>query len=85
MINNLEKVCSEYCMDASDTYNILLSRNADSFPLSFDTVRNMVLKEVPSSILKDIFTQEELKNIFSDTNLKKIKKEETKKFINSLK
>lgn len=84
MKQHLKQVCSEYCMDASDVYNILLSRNDDNFPLSFDTVRIMVLKDIPLDILKEIFNQDELISIFSDSNLNKIKNQDTKKFINSL-
>lgn len=84
MKQHLKQVCSEYCMDASDVYNILLSRNDDNFPLSFDTVRIMVLKDIPLDILKEIFNQDELISIFSDSNLNKIRNQDTKKFINSL-
>ena len=81
---HLEKVCSDYCMSSSDVYNILISKKDDDFPLSFDTVKYKVLKDVPSDILQNIFTKEELKSIFSDTNIKKIKNKETRKLINSL-
>ena len=84
-IQYLGKVCSEYCMSASEVYNMLLSTNDGDFPLSFDTVKYMVLKDVSSDTLKKIFTQEELKSIFSNTNLKKIKNTQTRNFINSLK
>jgi len=62
----------------------LLSRNDEDFPLSFDTVRNKVLKDVSIDILKEIFTQEELKNIFHDINIKKIKNPQIRKFISSI-
>jgi len=52
--------------------------------LSFETIKYQVLKDVPSQILKNIFTYEELKNIFAHTNVKKIKNKETRKFINTL-
>ncbi|WP_108063178.1 hypothetical protein [Poseidonibacter lekithochrous] len=83
-IHHLGKVCSEYCMSASEVYNMLLSKNDGDFPLSFDTVKYMVLKDVRADKLKMIFTQEELKSIFSNINLKKIKNTQTKNFINSL-
>ena len=83
-VHHLEKICSDYCMSASDVYNILISKNDADFPLSFETVKDKVLKDVPSDILKDIFTLVELKTIFSDTNVKKIKNAETKKLIKSL-
>jgi hypothetical protein len=83
-LDHLENVCSDYCMNASDVYNLLLSKDDANFPLSFETVRDKVLKDVPSDILKNIFTLEELKSIFSDTNIKKIKNTQTRKFISSL-
>lgn len=83
-VYHLEKVCSDYSMSASDVYNILISKNDSDFPLSFETVKYKVLKDVPSDVLKNIFTLLELKSIFSDTNMKKIKNPQTRKFINTL-
>ena len=83
-IHHLDDVCSDYNMSAFDIYNILISKNDEDFPLSFNTIKYQVLKDVPSHILKNIFTHEELKSIFADTNVKKIKNKETKKFINTL-
>ena len=83
-IHHLEKVCSDYCLSASDVYNILISKNDEDFPLSFDTIKYQVLKDVPSQILRKIFTYVELENIFADINVKKIKNKETRKFINTL-
>ena len=84
-IHQLENVCSDYCMSSSDVYNLLLSKNDADFPLSFEIVRDKVLKDVPADSLKNIFTLVELKSIFSDTNIKKIKNPQTRKFINTLK
>lgn len=83
-VHHLENVCSDYCMSDSDVYNILISKDDSDFPLSFEIVKDKVLKDVPSNILKNIFTLVELKSIFSDTNIKKIKNAETRKFIDSL-
>ena len=80
----LDKVCSDYCMSALDVYNILISKKDDDFPLSIETVKYKVLKDVPSDILKKIFTLDELKDIFSETNIKKIKDPQTRKFISTL-
>ena len=82
-IHHLDKVCSQYNMSASNVYNMLISKNDEEFPLSFETVKYQVLKDVPSDMLKNIFTLEELKSIFEDTNVKKIKNKETRKFINA--
>jgi hypothetical protein len=83
-LHHLEKVCSDYSMSASDVYNLLLSKNDADFPLSFETVKYKVLKDISSDNLKNIFTLEELKSIFSDTNIKKIKNPQTRKLINAL-
>lgn len=82
---HLENVCSDYSMNASDVYNILISKGDDAFPLSFETVKYKVLKDVPCDILKKIFTLVELRSIFSDTNIKKIKNKQTRKFIATVK
>lgn len=81
---HLEKVCEEYCMNALDVYNVLISKNDDDFPLSFEIVKAKVLKDINCDILKQIFTLEELKSIFSDTSIKQIKKiknVQTRKFV----
>jgi len=83
-IHHLDDVCCDYNMRALEIYNILISKNDEDFPLSFETIKYQVLKDVPSQILKNIFTYEELQNIFADTNVKKIKNKETRKFINTL-
>jgi len=82
-IYHLENICSDYCMNASDVYDILKSKNDAEFPLSFEVVKYKVLKDIPSDILKNIFTHEELKSIFSNTNMKKIKNPQTRKFIST--
>lgn len=84
-MHHLDKVCSDYNMSAFDIYNILISKEDEDFPLAFETIKYKVLKDVPCHILKNIFTLEELKSIFADTHMKKIKNKETKKFINTLK
>lgn len=71
-------------MSGSEVYNILISKEDDRFPLSYETIKYMVLKDIPSEILKKIFTLVELKNIFGDVNLRKIKNYEIRKFINSI-
>lgn len=83
-IHHLDKVCCDYNMSASDVYTVLINKKDEDFPLTFETIKSKVLKEVPSEILKNIFTPEELKSIFANTNIKKIKNKETKKFINTL-
>ncbi len=80
-MHHLDKVCSDYSMNALDVYTVLLSKNDELFPLSFEAIKNKVLKDVACDILKNIFTLEELKSIFSNANVKKIKNPETRKFI----
>ena len=65
--------------------NILISKNDENFPLTFETVKYKVLKDVNINILKNIFTIEELKSILEDTKLKRIKNEEIREFINTIK
>lgn len=83
-LHHLEKVASDYCMSGLDVYDVLLTKNDDAFPLSFDTLRKKVIKDIPVNILEDIFTYEELKTIFIDINIKKIKNEQLRKLINTL-
>jgi len=83
-IHHLDKVCSEYSMTGSDIYNILLSKKDEDFPLSFETIKYQVLKDVSVETLKTIFTLVELKSIFAHTNIKKIKNKQTRKFITHL-
>jgi len=71
-------------MSGSEVYNILISKDDEKFPLSYDTIKYMVLKEISVEILKEIFTLAELKSIFYDIKIKKIKNLETKKFIISI-
>jgi predicted HAD superfamily phosphohydrolase len=80
----LEKVCSDYNMSALDVYNTLISKNDADFPLSFETVRDKVLKDVLFDRLEKIFTLLELKSILSDINIKKIKNPQIRKFINNI-
>jgi len=83
-MHHLDKVCSDYSMSGSDIYNILLSKEDEDFPLSFETIKYQVLKDVPLDALKIVFTLEQLKSIFVDTNIKKIKNKETREFITHL-
>ena len=85
MAKELDKVCSEYCISGEEVYNILITKEDNKFPLSYETIKYMVLKEIPSEILKKIFTPLELQSILADTNMRKIKNPETRKFITSIK
>jgi len=84
-IHHLDTICSEYCMSGSEVYNILVSKEDEKFPLSYETIKYMVLKDVPSKIIKKLFTLIELKSILEDTNMRKIKNPDMRKFINSIK
>jgi len=84
-LHYLEKVCSDYCLSGTDVYNILISKNDERFPLSFETIKYMVLKNISIEIIRKIFTHEELKSILENTNMRKIKNVETRNFINTIK
>lgn len=84
MANDLDKVCKEYCISGAEVYSVLITKDDAKFPLSYETIKYMVLKEIPTKILKEIFTLVELKSILADTNLRKIKNPDTRKFINSI-
>ena len=71
-------------MSGAEVYNILISKEDTKFPLSYETIKYIVLKEIPTKILKKIFTLIELKNLLADTNMRKIKNPDTRKFINSI-
>jgi hypothetical protein len=71
-------------MSGSEVYGILISKEDEKFPLSYETIKYMVLKDVPSKIIKKIFTLEQLKSILEDTNMRKIKNPDMRKFINSI-
>jgi len=83
-LHHLDKVCSDYSMTGSDIYTLLINQNDEDFPLSFETVKYMVLKELSVDAIKLVFTLEELKSIYSNINIKKIKNKETRNFITHL-
>lgn len=83
-IHPLEKVCADYCMSGFEVYEVLLSKEDTDFPLSFESIRDMVLKSITAEVLEGIFTFEELKRIFSHVNVKKIKNEQTRKWLKAL-
>jgi len=71
-------------MSGLEVYNILISKDDTKFPLSYETIKYMVLKDISSEILQKIFSQVELKAILIDTNIRKIKNQEMRKLINSI-
>ena len=71
-------------MSGLEVYGILISKEDTKFPLSYETIKYIVLKEIPTKILKKIFSTVELKNLLADTNMRKIKNPDTRKFINSI-
>ena len=79
-IECLEAVCWDYIINASDVYTILKTKKDDDFPISFDVLRKKVLKYVSIIKLQEIFTLEELKDIFSGINPNTIRNPETRDF-----
>jgi uncharacterized protein (DUF433 family) len=79
-IECLEAVCWDYDINANDVYNILKTKNDENFPISFDVLRKKVLKYVSIAKLQEIFTLEELKDIFSGINPNTIRNPETRDF-----
>ena len=79
-IEFLEAVCWDYNINANDVYTILKTKKDDDFPISFDVLRKKVLKYVSISKLQEIFTLEELKDIFSGINPNTIRNPETRDF-----
>ena len=79
-IEIFEAVCWDYDINANDVYTILKTKKDDDFPISFDVLRKKVLKYVSISKLQEIFTLEELEDIFSGINPYTIRNPETRDF-----
>ena len=79
-IECLEALCWDYNINANDVYTILKTKKDDDFPISFDVLRKKVLKYVSIIKLQEIFTLEELKDIFSGINPNTIRNPETRDF-----
>jgi len=80
-ISYLDKVCKEYCISGLEVYTILITKDDTRFPLSYETIKYMVLKSISCEILIKLFTKDELKSILENTNMRKIKNPEMRKFI----
>ena len=83
-IEFLEAVCWDYDINSNDVYTILKTKKDDDFPISFDVLRKKVLKYVSISKLQEIFTLEELKDIFSGINPYTIRNPETRYFLRKI-
>ena len=79
-IEFLEAVCWDYDINSNDVYTILKTKKDDDLPISFDVLRKKVLKYVSIIKLQEIFTLEELKDIFSGINPNTIRNPETRDF-----
>ena len=84
-VASFEAVCWDYEINAVDVYNILRTKDDIDFPISYDVLRKKVLKYISVDNLKNIFTDEQLKELFADISLKTIRNPETKVFIKELK
>ncbi|WP_428024908.1 hypothetical protein [Arcobacter sp.] len=83
-ISALSAICWDYDIDATSVYKILTTKNDVDSPVSYDTLRYKILKYLPVDDLKKAFSMEEIKNIFSDINVKRIRNSKTKYFIETL-
>ena len=79
-IEFLEAVCWDYDINSNDVYTILKTKKDDDLPISFDVLRKKVLKYVSIIKLQEIFTLEELKDIFNGINPNTIRNPETRDF-----
>ena len=83
-IEIFEALCWDYNINANDVYTILKTKKDDDFPISFDVLRKKVLKYVSIIKLQEIFTLEELQDIFSEINLYTIRNPETRYFLRKI-
>lgn len=83
-IDIFNAICWDYDINAKLVYDILITKNDENSPISFDTLRYKVLKYIPIDSIKIIFSSHEISNIFSDINIKKIRNPQTRKFLSTL-
>ena len=83
-IEIFEVLCWDYDINANDVYTILKTKKDDDFPISFDVLRKKVLKYVSINKLQEIFTLEELKDIFSGINPYTIRNPDTRYFLRKI-
>jgi hypothetical protein len=83
-IEILEAVCWDYDINTNDVYYILTTKDDSSYPALFEILRYKVLKYISIDKLKNIFTSQEIYDIFSDIKVSKIRNPITKQFLISL-
>ena len=83
-IKYFEVVCWDYEINAKDVYNILKTKNDKDFPISFDVLRKKVLKYIPITKLREIFSTNEMIEIFSGINSNTLRNPLTKEYITAL-
>ena len=79
-ISCFEAVCWDYNINAKDVYSILKTKNDKDYPISFDVLRKKVLKYIPVQKIQNVFSKNELKDVFSGINPNTIRNPETKSF-----
>ena len=83
-IEYLNAVCWDYEINAKDVYYILTTKEHKNYPISFDTLRKKVLKYVSVPKLREIFSTNEMIEIFSGINPNTLRNPLTKEYITAL-
>ena len=83
-IEYLNAVCWDYEINAKDVYYILTTKEHKNYPISFDTLRKKVLKYVSIPKLREIFSTDDMKEIFAGINPNTLRNPLTKEYITAL-
>ena len=83
-IEYLNAVCWDYEINAKDVYYILTTKEHKNYPISFDTLRKKVLKYVSIPKLQEIFSTDDMKEIFAGINPNTLRNPLTKEYITAL-
>ena len=83
-IKYLDAVCWDYEINAKDVYYILTTKEHKNYPISFDTLRKKVLKYVSIPKLQEIFSTDDMKEIFAGINPNTLRNPLTKEYITAL-
>jgi hypothetical protein len=83
-IEYLDAVCWDYEINAKDVYYILTTKEHKNYPISFDVLRKKVLKYISVPKLREIFSTNEMIEIFSGINPNTLRNPLTKEYITAL-
>ena len=84
LIEYLNAVCWDCEINAKDVYYILTTKEHKNYPISFDTLRKKVLKYVSIPKLQEIFSTDDMKEIFAGINPNTLRNPLTKEYITAL-